>query len=111
MLFVYDFFKTYVSFVGPVRETVVVDDVVLEIEATPTEFRCDRCDVLERVFLPCVCDAGHPYLFALRPFFRPCSCASWLSLDTSIQKTLATVLISHGVHRERQARSGPQMVS
>lgn len=110
-MFVYDFFKTYVSFVGPVQETVHLDDLVVEIRATETEFICERCDLLESKFRPCVCDAGHPYLFALRPFVRSCSCASWLSLDTSIQKTLATILISHGVHRERQARSGPQMVS
>lgn len=111
-MFVYDFFRTYCAWRNtPITETIEVPDLVVTVTVTKTDFLCDRCDLLEKYFVPCTCDAGHPILFALRPFPKVCSCGSWLTLETSIQKTLATILLSDGVRRERQARTSSEVVS
>ena len=114
-MFVYDFFRTLVSLGGPLCVTIDLDVsgtmYKIFVNVTDTEFVCDRCDLLEVYFRPCLCEAGHPILFALRPFPKVCSCKSWLSLESTIEKSLATILISDGVYREREARTRSKMVS
>lgn len=106
-MFVYDFLRTLVSFLGPV--SLQIEDVTVQV--TSDSLDCEQCEKLEMIFRPCHCDAGHPLLAILRPFPKACSCGSFLTLATNIKPSLAILLIAHGCHNQRQAEQSSRVVS